>query len=401
MIQITLPRQVSVALERLQDAGYDAYVVGGCVRDSLMGRAPQDWDITTSATPDEVTGVFSQYRVIPTGVRHGTVTVCIEGQLLEITTFRIDGGYSDGRHPDTIAYANAVSDDLSRRDFTVNAIAFTPETGLVDPFDGIEDIQLRCIRCVGDATTRFTEDSLRILRALRFSSTLRFVIEPTTAYAVVQSRHLLSRVTAERVREELTKLLLGEGAADVLQQYACVFHTVLPEFRYDDKKWQSMCASLSQTPPLLSVRLALLFAYQNQGEFVADDTLRRLRFDNATRCAVKQLLTHRHIPIATNADLLRLVCAVDWNGAREQLVLRYAILGKDATVMLSALDSLFNQNACCRLRDLAVDGHDLLDAGVSPGPIIGQLLHKALDAVIDGVIPNEKQSILEFLLQKG
>ncbi len=396
-MDMVLPRKVTVALEQLQDAGYDAYVVGGCVRDSLMGRQPHDWDIATSATPDQVIHVFAQYPVILTGVQHGTVTVLIEEQPLEITTFRIDGAYSDGRHPDTVAYANTVFNDLSRRDFTVNAIAFTPSEGMVDPYDGAKDIQARCIRCVGEASTRFMEDSLRILRAIRFSATLQFTIEPATANAVVQSRHLLARVSAERIREEITKLLLGDGASYVLQQYACVIRTVLPELSYDDAQWHAMCVSLSQTPPLLSVRLALMFAYLDQGERVAIDALRRLRFDNVTIRAVTQLLTHRHKPLATDTDLLRLVSVVDWDGAKEQLLLQRAIKGEDGAFTLSAFEYLYKQNVCCRLCDLAIDGKDLIVAGVSAGPIIGHLLQKALDAVIEGQVPNEKQSILKFL----
>ena len=229
-LTIVPPPVVGEALRRLEARGFQAWCVGGCVRDSLLGKAPSDWDIATSALPQETKACFAGERLVEAGAAHGTIAwVPSGGHPIEITTFRSDGAYTDGRHPDSVAFSRRLEDDLSRRDFTVNAMAWHPQRGLVDLFHGQEDLSAGLLRCVGEPARRFSEDALRILRCLRFSSQLGFAIHPDTSWALWEKRELLLALSHERVREELTKLLCGQGAAAVLRQYAAVVFTVLPE----------------------------------------------------------------------------------------------------------------------------------------------------------------------------
>ena len=228
---MTLPEQVHMALDRLEAAGWEAFVVGGAVRDALRGCAAGDWDITTNAEPEQVERVFSGERLIETGLRHGTVTVLLDGLPLEITTYRVDGGYSDHRRPDSVTFTRSLRDDLLRRDFTMNALAYNPQTGLVDICGGAEDLAHGIVRCVGEPERRFREDGLRILRALRFASVLGFTIEPETAAAIHRCAELLRYLAAERVLSELTKLLCGQNAGAVLREFSDVLAVPIPELR--------------------------------------------------------------------------------------------------------------------------------------------------------------------------
>ena len=227
---IKIPPQVNRATQILQSDGHSAYVVGGAVRDMLMGKAAHDWDITTSALPEETLKAFADFRTIETGLKHGTVTVIVDGMSLEITTFRIEGDYSDNRHPDSVDFTDKIEDDLSRRDFTVNAIAYSPEKGFADPFDGQTDIKNKIIRCVGDPDKRFGEDALRILRALRFSSVLGFEIDESTKESIHHNYKLLANISVERVFVEISKLLCGKNAGRILREFEEVFFFILPVF---------------------------------------------------------------------------------------------------------------------------------------------------------------------------
>ena len=227
-LDITLPIPVARALSVLEACGYEGFIVGGCVRDCLLGRTPNDWDITTNATPEQMKFCFADFRVIETGIRHGTLTVIVDGMQLEITTYRNDGEYLDNRHPVQVTFSEKIEDDLSRRDFTVNAMAYHPARGMVDLFGGREDLQTQTIRAVGDAKTRFEEDGLRILRAIRFASVLDFEIESDTAKAVHDCKHLLSGIAAERIREEFCKLICGFGAVRILREYIDVVSVSCP-----------------------------------------------------------------------------------------------------------------------------------------------------------------------------
>ncbi|MBQ8063719.1 MAG: tRNA nucleotidyltransferase, partial [Clostridia bacterium] len=226
---LSLPGPVETALSLLEAGGFEAYVVGGCTRDSLLGTVPEDWDITTSALPEQTLEVFRDYRTIETGLQHGTVTVRIDKTNLEITTYRVDGKYEDSRHPDAVTFTRSLSEDLARRDFTMNAIAYSPTRGWKDLYGGAEDIEDRLIRCVGDPETRFTEDALRVLRALRFSSVLGFEIEGKTADAIHALKDRINFVAYERIAVELLKLLCGKNVYRVLQDYRDVFAVILPE----------------------------------------------------------------------------------------------------------------------------------------------------------------------------
>ena len=226
-----MPKNVDTAINLLQSAGFEAYAVGGCVRDSLLGKIPNDWDITTSAKPEDMKSVFADFHCIDTGIKHGTVTVVIDGEPLEITTFRLDGEYEDNRHPKSVTFTSNLSADLGRRDFTVNAMAYSKKTGTVDLFGGQNDLKNKIIRCVGDPDRRFNEDALRILRALRFASALDFEIEEKTAQSLLKNRALLGNISEERIAKELLKLVCGKGAKRILTDFAPVLFEILPELQ--------------------------------------------------------------------------------------------------------------------------------------------------------------------------
>ena len=312
---INLPEQVRRALARLEAAGHEAFVVGGAVRDCVRGAGTgTDWDITTSALPEETETIFSGYRVIEAGMKHGTVTVLLDGEPLEITTYRVDGGYSDHRHPDEVRFTRSLREDLRRRDFTMNAMAYSPRTGVVDPFGGQADLAAGVVRCVGEPDRRFQEDALRILRALRFASALGMGIHPDTARAARDNRGLLTSVAAERVRVELTKLLCGADAERVLLEFPDILSVLLPEIgamvcfdqhnpHHDRDVWAHTAAVTAAIPAQPVLRWAALLhdvgkppcfslAEDGVGHFyghaaesarMADGILRRLRFDTDSR----------------------------------------------------------------------------------------------------------------------
>ena len=267
---IKIPPQVNRATQILQSNGHSAYVVGGAVRDMLMGKAAHDWDITTSALPEETLKAFADFRTIETGLKHGTVTVIVDGMSLEITTFRIEGDYSDNRHPDSVDFTDKIEDDLSRRDFTVNAIAYSPEKGFADPFDGQTDIKNKIIRCVGDPDKRFGEDALRILRALRFSSVLGFEIDESTKESIHHNFKLLANISVERVFVEISKLLCGKNAGRILREFEEVFFFILPEIspmknclqnheRHIYDVWGHTIKAVENIEPVAELRFAMLF----------------------------------------------------------------------------------------------------------------------------------------------
>ena len=238
-----LPAGAEFVLSRLHQAGYQAYVVGGCVRDTLLGKVPKDWDVCTNALPHEMKQVFADCHVIETGLQHGTLTVMYQQEPFEVTTFRVDGEYTDHRHPDEVIFVADVREDLSRRDFTVNAMAWSPETGVVDAFCGQEDLERRLIRCVGEPEKRFQEDALRIMRALRFASVYGFAIDPATDAAIHALKDTLTGVAAERIRVELAKLLCGDSAGDILRAYPDVMQVIMPQLCKVD--WPSTVAAVS------------------------------------------------------------------------------------------------------------------------------------------------------------
>ena len=384
----TLPDAVLHAILTLNDAGFEAYVVGGCVRDSLMGKIPEDWDITTSATPDELQVVFGEYRCIKTGLQHGTVTVLIDGMPLEITTYRVDGDYSDGRHPDTVAFTRCLSEDLRRRDFTINAMAYHPVIGLVDRYDGHADIQGGIIRCVGEPERRFGEDALRILRALRFASVLGFSIDTNTAVALKALSPTLHRVSAERIAVEFKKLLCGKNVVEILHTYRDVIAIFCPEIAA-----RNDFHLLSNVSPIPRSRLAALFYSAGVSPQKAETALRRLRMDNQTIRDVSLLLTDQTKSLYTaESYALHLL-----NRLGPELVYDYlAIHGADACT-IRLVDRLLEEDACYRVSMLAVTGDDVMAAGVDAGPEVGRILQKLLDAVMEGVCANRKEDLLSYV----
>lgn len=390
-MHMALPSSVARALSLLDDAGWEAYAVGGCVRDSMMGKRPDDWDITTSALPEQIKKVFTAYRTIDTGIQHGTVTVLVDDMPLEITTYRVDGDYTDGRHPDQVIFTRNLQEDLKRRDFTINAMAFHPNKGLIDPFNGLADVQRGIIRCVGAPMDRFKEDALRILRALRFASVLNFDIEAATADAIHLLCDTLHFVSVERITAEFSRLLCGKNASLILESYSDVIAVFLPEI--------SQCQSFDDLSALRNVphvRLAALFRHINLPAQTAVSILRRLKFDGKTVQNTQRLLSYHIKPMyANDSDLLRLLQFLG-----PELVFDFLAMNKSDATIIKRVQELLDEKRCYKLSQLAIDGLDLLSVGIPSGPTIGERLEEALNAVIEGMCPNEKSALLLYLKNK-
>lgn len=386
------PAPVAEAIRLLHRAGHEAFAVGGCVRDLLLGQEPHDWDITTSANPADIQAVFKEYRTIPTGVQHGTVTVLIDRMPLEITTYRVDGTYSDNRRPDAVRFAEHLSDDLSRRDFTINAMALSDNGTVIDEFGGRADLEQRLIRCVGDPGTRFAEDALRILRALRFAAVLDFTLDGPTAEAVHRSRERLQNVSAERMTAELVKLLCGPGVTDILISFDDVFRVILPELTIDE----TTARAVGRTVPVPVLRLAQLL--RNTGDR-AGKALDHLRLPAKTRETVEALVQHQDVPLA--ADRKTLTHLLNRFGP-DLLRLLIALQDTDGSTgpIRTALDALLKERPAYRIRDLAVSGTDLMALGFD-GPAVGRTLQDLLERVMDETLPNEKDVLLQAAGEKG
>lgn len=388
-------------LDTLHRAGYAAYVVGGCVRDSLLGLTPHDWDLCTSALPQQVMELFGAQRCIPTGLQHGTVTVKQSGALYEITTFRTEGTYTDGRHPDEVHFVPDVREDLARRDLTINAMAYNEKEGLVDPFGGQTDLQSGILRAVGVPHQRFTEDALRILRLYRFAARFGFAIDPPTAQAAQELCAHLDCVSVERIEEELAKLLSAPAPAAYLDEK--ILGVVLPELSPEAlaaaKPVVDACPAGEQALP---VRLAALLL--SLGEDGTRRTLRRLRCSNAcieeTAVLVREAVSG--VPVSLNIYARRLLgkynlCTV------QRLAALGTALQPERAADFAALSELAEQldadGVCCRVSQLAVNGRDLMAAGVPAGPGIRKVLEALLDGVIREEYPNERQALLAAVQQ--
>ncbi len=434
-MKIVLPVAVEEALARLSDAGFSAYAVGGCVRDSLLGRIPNDWDITTAARPEDIQRVFSDCRTLDIGIKHGTVTVFFENMNLEITTYRLDGAYEDNRHPISVTFSDEIGEDLARRDFTVNAMAYNPHDGLVDLFCGQKDLARGVIACVGDPMERFREDGLRILRAIRFASVLDFTVEEKTACAVHALSVLLQYIAVERIREELCKLICGRGAVRILREFGDVIGCVIPALGscigfaqnskyhcYDVYEHSLRALAENQGNDLLT-RLGILLhdvgkplcytedaegghfkGHAAAGAELCHAIMRDLRFDNDTATRVTQLIEwhDREIP-ATPRAVKRLMCKMsDEDISRLMEIKRCDRLAhaKDYCTPSSVISEIPKLVAeirragdCLSLRTLAIDGKDLIELGLPPGRRIGEILQILLDRVIDGELPNDAQQL--------
>lgn len=430
------PPYALLVLRRLEQAGFEAWFVGGCVRDSLLGRAPGDWDVATSARPEQVQACFQGFSTADVGARHGTILVGVEGHPVEVTTFRRDGAYSDSRHPDGVTFSPRLEEDLCRRDFTVNAMAWHPERGLRDCFGGRVDLERRVLRCVGDPARRLPEDALRVLRCLRFAAVLGFSIQRGTAQALWEHQGLLPGLSAERVREELTKLLCGERAPQVLREYSGIIFTLLPELvpmcgctqetpYHCYTVWEHTLHALGHAPQNATLRwaaflhdsgkpgakffspdgVAHFYGHAGLSEQLAQGLLARLRFPNKERERVCSLIgAHSQgLPFSEKRvkkllgkqgeewffQLLDLMAA-DNSGKQPDLCPpRLALIGEARELA----QSILAQGACLTLKGLAVKGNDLLALGYAPGPGLGAALQALLDLVVAGEIPNEKGAL--------
>ncbi|MBR5242464.1 MAG: CCA tRNA nucleotidyltransferase [Clostridia bacterium] len=387
-----LPGSVRLIIDRMRENGYRADIVGGCVRDFLLGRTPFDFDITTNARPEVTKQLFSDFRVIETGIKHGTVTVLIDGDPYEITTYRIDGEYKDNRRPESVSFSCEIEDDLSRRDFTMNAIAYNPYDGITDRFGGAEDISRGLIRAVGDPYLRFDEDALRILRGVRFSSTLGFEIEEKTSRAILDKCHLLKNISAERILVEFKKLLLGGGAVTVINRYLPVINEFLPEVKKLDLPTDAFFG-LSFTEACAM----LFFASESDG---VDIALRTLRADNeaiaysaSTLKALYEIKRGR--ALATQKDLGFFLC--DYGPA----VMKSAVeisrrLGLASLDTCAVINEYLGAPHPYRISDLDIGGNDLISRGYR-GKAIGDKLSELLDRVISGEVENTRASLLAAL----
>ena len=400
-VDILLPRPVHGILAALRQQGHAAYAVGGCVRDSLLGRPPCDWDVCTSARPGEIQAAFPGKCLSSPGVRHGTITVLLEHTPYEVTTFRTDGAYSDHRHPDGVRFVRSVSQDLSRRDFTVNAMAYSPAAGLVDPFDGARDLDAKRLRCVGDPARRFAEDALRILRMMRFAACLGFSIEPRTEAAALRQCGVLAQLSAERCRDEFCKMLAGRWAPRVLHGQRALFVPLLPSAaQSSERAWEEAVCAIAAAPGELCVRLGILC------RVVSPAQLAPLCPDAKTAQTAALLAEYADAPLHAlpstarrwlhrlGAETLqRLVCLQAAFAAARGDRAKQTELAEFAEHLRRAVEG----SACYTRAQLAVNGADALRAGIPEGAAVGEALEALLERVIDGTLPNERGVLLEQL----
>ncbi|WKY44833.1 HD domain-containing protein [Eubacteriaceae bacterium ES2] len=438
---IKIPRPVTEIFNRLNENGFEAYLVGGCVRDYLRGQTPEDFDMTTDARPDQIKDCFKNERVLETGLKHGTLTVLIEGLAVEITTHRTEGQYSDSRHPDTVFFTQDLCDDLKRRDFTMNALAYHPKKGIVDCFEGLDDIKNQVIRSVGDPNRRFQEDALRILRGLRFSAVLGFTIAEKTFLAMREQAILLKRISAERIYQELDKLLLGENIRKILIDGVDILGVVIPELLplkgYNQKNPHHCYDLLSHTavsvaaaPQVSELKWVMLFhdlgkpacasvdqdgighfyGHSNVSEEIARRRLNALRLPKEKIKKICLLIKYHDAIIEKDQRLLkrwlnrlgeetfRLLLAVKRADCKAQdRSCHYRL--EEIDMIEKVIDQLIAEQACFSLKDLAVDGNDLIAAGLEKGPAVGNTLKMLLKAVMEEGLVNEKEALLKFFAE--
>ncbi len=377
-MEINLSHAASYVLERLSAAGFESYIVGGSVRDAMMGKAPSDFDVATNALPDETKSLFEEYTIFENGKRHGTVGVVIDGEVIEITTFRHDGEYSDHRHPIGVSFTHSLEEDLSRRDFTVNAMAYNPKIGIVDIFGGKEDLDREIIRCVGDARTRFEEDALRILRALRFASVLEFEIASDTAVAINEKKDLLSFVSRERVYAEIKKLISGKNVKAIIDEFKGVFDVVFGEFAIDTGALSDVKSDIS--------RFAVLF-YNAPEKFAA---LKPSRKENSLLISIINV-AKADLPNELSA-MRRLVLSAGIEAFKYALEVKRA-MGVSTVKAESLLAIILDVNFCMSIADLKINGGDIIKLGVPPSKQIGEILKLLFDEVLKGTLENKKEAL--------
>ena len=437
-MKFEIPAGAGYILQMLTAAGHEGYLVGGCVRDLLRGVEPHDWDICTSALPEETEQRFAGRRILGTGLKHGTVTVLVEDEPYEIPTYRREGPYSDRRRPDYVRFVPDLAEDLARRDFTMNAIAMDLDGNLRDPFGGAEDIRAGLIRCVGEPDPRFQEDGLRVMRALRFAAVFGYEIEAHTARAIHENRAMLDRVAAERINVELRKLLVGKDAGNVLRQYPDVFCQFWPQLGplvtleqhspwHCRGGWEHTIHAVEAAPADVALRLAMLlhdigkpackstdeqgvdhfYGHPAVSARLADEMLQALKFDSKTRERVVLLVKRHDVPLPPTGpairrwlsrlgpeaffQLLEVKRADNMGQNLEKVRGRLAELGE----IRAQAERILAEKQCLTLKDLAVNGRDVIAAGIEPGPEVGQVLEGLLKRILDGEIQNQRNALLK------
>lgn len=400
MFNINIPTKVETIIECLELNGYEAYIVGGCVRDSLLGKIPNDWDITTNATPNEIINIFE--KTIPTGIKHGTVTVLVDNIPFEVTTYRIDGEYSDGRHPDSVKFTESINKDLSRRDFTINAMAYNTKKGVVDIFDGCKDLNKKLIRCVGNPSSRFEEDALRMLRAIRFSAQLNFTIEETTINSIKEKSPLIKEVSIERIQSEINKILLFDSSKLYLLKKVRLLEYIIPEICDDLSEILIFTNNIESN---LHLKLTMLF--RNMSLDSIHYVLRRLRYDNKTINRVLILSKYRDYNIELDRISIKRILNKlgDLTLFEDLIKLKMANLSNKDPEILNLLNIqkraniIIQQKECFMIKDLALNGKDLISIGVNRGREIGETLDKLMEIVIEKPELNNKDELSKIVLE--
>lgn len=433
-----LPKIISFCIQRLEDAGYAAYAVGGCVRDDCLGRTPKDYDLCTAALPEETEKLFSDHGLVLAGKKHGTVGVIFGKEVVEITTFRTEGGYQDNRHPDWVHFVSDIREDLSRRDYTINAMAYSPTRGYADPFGGREDLEKGILRAVGDADERYQEDSLRILRGIRFASRYGLTVDPATEEAMHRQMPLMDNLARERVFDELSKMLPTLTAEEVVR-FAPIFSGVIPALKpmigFDQRsphhaydlithvahvveavpgdvtlRWAALLHDVGKIPTFTQDENGRghFYGHAQASADMAETILQELKAPNALRQRVVQLIAaHMTRPLPEKKFLRRQLSSMGWEAYEQLLQLQEADLaGKgagewdvDFAAIRSLLDEIRAEDACLSLKDLAVNGRDLMALSLK-GREVGNTLNALLDQVIDENLPNAKEALLDFV-RKG
>ena len=436
-----IPNDVKVILNKLNKSGYEAYVVGGCVRDSLIGKKPKDWDICTNAKPEETMEVFKGFHIIPTGLQHGTITVMLNGEGYEITTYRVDGDYSDGRHPDTVSFTSSLSEDLARRDFTFNAMAYSEEEGIVDLYGGVEDLKYKRLKCVGNPTERFNEDALRIMRAIRFSSVLGTKIEENTHNAMVELYKNLDKIAKERINVEFSKMLCGKIPMFLLSEYHFIFSYIIPEiepmigfkqnnpYHWLDVWNHSLHVLFEVKEKDLPLRLAALFhdigkpscyvegedgvghfyGHADKSVEITEGVLKRLKYSNEIIDEVLTLVKYHDVQISlSNKFIRRMLNKMPKETFEKLLVLKKAdILGQanvDREKRLAEVEKIGQMLAefkmeeeCFSLKQLKINGNDLIKMGFKPGKEMGIILNKLFEMVVEEEIENDYEVLKSYV----
>lgn len=389
MKNIKLPDDVRMILNRFHENGYEAFIVGGCVRDSLLGDEPKDYDITTNALPTQVEQLFSDLKVIETGIRHGTVTVIINKEPYEITTYRTDVKYSDHRHPDEVRYALTLGEDLSRRDFTVNAMAYDEENGLIDSFNGVNDLNEGIIRCVGDPDTRFNEDALRILRCIRFASRYGFRIEKNTENALFRNRELLRYVSVERIATEFNEIITSNKANEYLSRYRIIFETVMPQLEDLDF---SLVGKVNRR---LYMRISALFVLDDSLSAVG--MLRHMHYSNKIIDEVSTLLDHVDSPLETDYDIRRMFFEIGIKATNDLLSLKKA-RGDDLDYGMIRKRIRELRKSFIARDQMNINGDDLMILGYR-GREIGQILDDLYEQILRDEIKNDHEELMKATLK--